>query len=139
LLSRLDGQLPPLPESIAHAAYLPLDVLLPRVSAFVHHGGIGTAALALRAGVPQVMLPTFSNQYDNARRVAALGCGVTLEGARDAEAIAAAIRHVASPEVIARCAGVQRLTEPGEAACRRAADLVEQTVDANRTPAARAA
>ncbi|MGH8761084.1 MAG: glycosyltransferase, partial [Burkholderiales bacterium] len=79
LISRLNEQLPPLPDGIVHESYLPLDALLPRVSAFVHHGGIGTAALALRAGVPQLMLPTFSNQYDNAQRVAALGCGVVLD------------------------------------------------------------
>ena len=35
----------------------PFDKLFPRVSAVVHHGGIGTLSLCLRAGVPSLSCP----------------------------------------------------------------------------------
>lgn len=128
LVTRLADQLPPLPEGITHESYLPLDLLLPRVGAFVHQGGVGMAALAMSAGAPQLMLPSFSNQSDNARRVAALGCGITLERDRDAASLATALRELVSPASIERCRAVQRMTEPGEIACARAAEAIEQTV-----------
>jgi UDP:flavonoid glycosyltransferase YjiC (YdhE family) len=35
----------------------------------VHHGGSGTMAQALRAGVPQVILPLILDQYHHAHRL----------------------------------------------------------------------
>ena len=49
--------------------------LFPRVSAVVHHGGAGTTAAALRAGVPSVILPFFFDQSFWGRRLAARGLG----------------------------------------------------------------
>lgn len=62
--------------------YLPLQHLLPRSAALVHHGGIGTTAEALRAAVPQLVLPWAFDQFDNAQRVRALGAGETLPSRR---------------------------------------------------------
>ena len=42
----------------------------------MHSGGIGTTAHALRAGVPQVIVPFSHDQFDNADRIARLGCGI---------------------------------------------------------------
>jgi UDP:flavonoid glycosyltransferase YjiC (YdhE family) len=39
----------------------------------VHHGGIGTLAQALRSGRPQLIVPHFADQLDNAARAARLG------------------------------------------------------------------
>jgi UDP:flavonoid glycosyltransferase YjiC (YdhE family) len=41
----------------------PHGPLLPRVAALVHHGGAGTTAAAARAGIPQVVVPHFVDQY----------------------------------------------------------------------------
>ncbi|MFB4271372.1 glycosyltransferase [Nonomuraea sp. GTA35] len=49
------------------------DWLLPRVSVAVHHGGIGTVAAALRAGVPQVVRPFLGDQPFWAGRLHHLG------------------------------------------------------------------
>jgi sterol 3beta-glucosyltransferase len=54
---------------------VPHDWLLPRVSTFVHHGGVGTTAAGLRAGKPAVVIPFFADQPAWARRVVALGAG----------------------------------------------------------------
>jgi len=53
----------------------PHDWLFPRVSAVVHHGGAGTTAAALRAGVPSVILPFFFDQGFWGQRLAACGLG----------------------------------------------------------------
>ena len=62
--------------------YLPLHRLLPRCAALVHHGGIGTTAEALRAAVPQLVLPWAFDQFDNAQRVRTLGVGLSLSSRR---------------------------------------------------------
>lgn len=53
----------------------PLAAILPSARLLVHHGGIGTAADALRAGVPQWLFPSAHDQADNAQRLQALGVG----------------------------------------------------------------
>jgi sterol 3beta-glucosyltransferase len=53
----------------------PHDVLLPRISAAVHHGGAGTTAASLRAGLPTQIIPFFGDQPFWGRRVASLGAG----------------------------------------------------------------
>lgn len=54
---------------------VPHDWLFPRVAATVHHGGAGTTAAALRAGVPSVICPFFGDQPFWGRRIHALGVG----------------------------------------------------------------
>jgi len=44
-------------ESVPHAW------LFPKVAAVVHHGGAGTTAAALRAGVPSIVVPFFFDQW----------------------------------------------------------------------------
>jgi sterol 3beta-glucosyltransferase len=55
---------------IAHA---PHDLLFPRCAVVVHHGGAGTTAAAVRAGVPQVVVPHAADQPYWGRRMADLG------------------------------------------------------------------
>ncbi|WP_410663896.1 glycosyltransferase [Amycolatopsis sp. lyj-84] len=49
--------------------------LFPRTAAVVHHGGAGTTAAALRAGVPALVCPVFSDQPYWGDRVSRLGAG----------------------------------------------------------------
>ena len=60
----------------------PHGALLPRVSALVHHGGAGTTISALRAGIPQIIVPHFADQGFWARTVERLGVGIALPRAR---------------------------------------------------------
>ena len=39
----------------------------------IQHGGMGTTAQALRAGVPQLVCPFFGDQFDNGQRLKRLG------------------------------------------------------------------
>lgn len=54
---------------------LPHDWLFPRMSAVVHHGGAGTTAAGMRAGVPTVVTPVYADQPLGGARVHALGVG----------------------------------------------------------------
>lgn len=54
---------------------VPHSWLFPRMAAVVHHGGAGTTAAGLRAGVPSVICPFFGDQPYWGERVAALGAG----------------------------------------------------------------
>ncbi|MDB4967021.1 MAG: glycosyl transferase [Myxococcales bacterium] len=94
-----------LPPSVRHVSYLPLSRVLPRTSALVHHGGIGSAAAALAAGIPQVVVPFAHDQPDNAARLVRLGVAATLPSPRLAGAqLATAIEQLlGSPRVQAHC------------------------------------
>lgn len=62
-----------LPDGVMHADYAPFSALLPRAAAMVLHGGIGTCAQVLRAGVPALVTPWGMDQFDNSRRLMRLG------------------------------------------------------------------
>jgi rhamnosyltransferase subunit B len=61
------------PPNILPVSYLPFAEVLPYVSAVVHHGGIGTAAQALNAAKPQLILGYGFDRPDNARLFQELG------------------------------------------------------------------
>lgn len=56
--------------------YAPYSELFPSALCVVHQGGIGTTAQALRAGVPQIVVPFAQDQPDNAARIQRLGVGI---------------------------------------------------------------
>jgi len=79
LLTGYPEQLPgDLPEGVRHASYLPFSRVLPRSAAIVHHGGVGTCAQGLAAGIPQLTMPMGFDQPDNATRLRRLGVGAWL-------------------------------------------------------------
>ncbi len=50
--------LPPPPDNVRSLGWMPLNTLLARCTALIHHGGEGTMMTALAAGVPQLVVPT---------------------------------------------------------------------------------
>jgi rhamnosyltransferase subunit B len=62
-------------KNILVLGYFPMELLLRRCSIIVHHGGIGTTADAIKAGLPQLLIPTSHDQFNNARIVTELGIG----------------------------------------------------------------
>ena len=64
-------------DSVKFIATAPFDKLIPKVNAVVFHGGIGTMAECLRAGVPFLACPVIypmGDQYFWAKRAHELGC-----------------------------------------------------------------
>ncbi|MBW4602651.1 MAG: glycosyltransferase [Calothrix sp. FI2-JRJ7] len=53
--------------------YVPFEWLFPKMKAVVHHGGSGTTAYGLRAGIPNVIVPFFADQPAWGERLAQLG------------------------------------------------------------------
>lgn len=83
LLTRHGEQIPsPLPPQALHVPYAPFSRLLPRCAGLVHHGGIGSTAQGMAAGLPQLLMPMSFDQPDNARRLARLGIGDWLPPAK---------------------------------------------------------
>jgi UDP:flavonoid glycosyltransferase YjiC (YdhE family) len=104
-------------ESVSH------EWLLPRMAAAVHHGGAGTTAASLRAGLPTVIVPFIADQPFFGERVHALGVGPAPVARKSltAEALGAAI-HTAVSDKAMRAKAVAL----GE--CIRAEDGVAEAV-----------
>jgi UDP:flavonoid glycosyltransferase YjiC (YdhE family) len=65
-----------LPQHLYALDYAPYSWLFPRMAAVIHHGGSGTTAAGLRAGVPGMITPFTFDQEFWGRRLAALGAGL---------------------------------------------------------------
>lgn len=127
LLTKYAAQLPPdLPPGVRHVPYAPFQRLFPRCAAVVHHGGIGTVAKALAAGIPQVVLPVAYDQTDNATQVKRLGVGEWLMARKATAArLAASITSVTAPAVRDAAANMALRFSAGGDALAIAARLVE--------------
>lgn len=64
-----------LPENVHLLSSIPHSWLFERMAAVVHHGGAGTTAAGLRAGVPSIIVPFMGDQPFWGKRVADLGVG----------------------------------------------------------------
>ncbi len=71
--ARLGGDLP---DTILSVEYVPYTWLFPRMAAVIHHGGSGTTGLALRSGVPSMVVSFAADQPFWGERTRALGVGV---------------------------------------------------------------
>jgi UDP:flavonoid glycosyltransferase YjiC (YdhE family) len=108
-----------LPEGVLAIRSLDHTRLFPRLDWIVHHGGAGTTATALRAGVPQLIVPHIIDQFFHGHRIAELGVGpAPIRKAKlDAEALIAASRSAVECAGRAREIGDQlRDTSGAEAA-----------------------
>jgi rhamnosyltransferase subunit B len=108
-VTKFADQLPrPLPPLVRHVPYAPFSRLLPHAAAIVHHGGIGTAAQALKAGIPQLVAPCCFDQFDNAAHLQSLGVGLTIPRVHYKAASAAAGLHrlLNEPLIRERCAAL---------------------------------
>ncbi len=127
LVTNHPGQLPAaLPPGIASFPYVPFSRVLPRCSAIVYHGGIGTLAQAIKAGIPHLVVPNAHDQPDNGQRIERLGLGLTLGqfAYTEARAAAAITRLVNSAEIRGRCLDYAPRIDT-EASLGRACSLIE--------------
>jgi UDP:flavonoid glycosyltransferase YjiC (YdhE family) len=130
LLTQRPEQLPEsLPEEVEHVAYAPFSELLPQAAAIVHHGGIGTAARAVKAGIPQLIVPHAYDQFDNCQRFADLGLAAELaQEELSAETLAAALDRLLGSSIIAdRCRRYATMVDSAEG-LERTCELLEGLV-----------
>jgi UDP:flavonoid glycosyltransferase YjiC (YdhE family) len=116
--------------------YAPFGALLPRASVVVHHGGIGTTGLAMRAGRPMLVMPTAWDQPDNAARAARLGVARVIPRPRYSPSrVASELLRLQSDEYRRRASAVGDRTKQ-EGGVRAACDAIESHLD-RATPSAR--
>lgn len=115
-----------LDDNIAAFEYAPYSLVFPQAVCIVHQGGAGTTGQALRAGVPQLIMPFSHDQPDNAARCRRLGVAEILPRERyTTETATAAIRKIIwnrrySPKAAEAAAIVRR-----ENGTRTACDAIE--------------
>jgi UDP:flavonoid glycosyltransferase YjiC (YdhE family) len=116
-----------LPAEIGHFSYVPFSTLFPHAAAVVHHGGIGTSAQALAAGVPQIVMPMGFDQPDNAARLKRLNVAeIIYPKTFTAPIVSAALdRILADEETRVACRSIRDRMDP-DAALARACDLLEE-------------
>jgi UDP:flavonoid glycosyltransferase YjiC (YdhE family) len=114
--------------SVFYVDDVPHSWLFPRMAAVVHHGGAGTTAAGLCAGVPSIITPYAGDQYAWADRVMKLGVGPPITDSKrlTAEKLAQAIDTAVSDSALrARAAtfGERIRSENGVA---RAVEVIER-------------
>ncbi|HZI20234.1 MAG TPA: nucleotide disphospho-sugar-binding domain-containing protein [Pyrinomonadaceae bacterium] len=120
-----------LPAGAAAFEYAPFSEVLPRAAAVVHQGGVGTTGQALRAGVPQLVVPFGHDQFDNGARVARGGCGRVLPRRRyDARRAERELRALLGDESYARRAARAGRVVRDEDGAVAAVDAIERVLKA---------
>jgi rhamnosyltransferase subunit B len=108
-----------LPRDVLVVERAPHQLLFPRASAIVLHGGIGTTGQALRSGRPVLVVPHGHDQFDNAHRITKLGVARTLHPKRyRASRVARELARLLDDDYRARAESVAAIvrTEGGAAA-----------------------
>jgi rhamnosyltransferase subunit B len=122
------------PEQVPHAlpsgtqvfGYLPFSLLLPRSAMMIYHGGIGTLAQGIKAGVPHLVVPHGYDQFDSGWRIEQMGLGHSISETRYRAARAAPLmrRILDDASLAQRCRQYSgRVDSP--AALLRACTLLE--------------
>jgi sterol 3beta-glucosyltransferase len=89
------------PENVFVLQAAPHTWLFPRVGAVVHHGGAGTTAAGLQAGVPSLVIPFFGDQPFWGQRVFDLGVGAAPLPRKqlNVERLVAGLRQLEQPQL----------------------------------------
>jgi UDP:flavonoid glycosyltransferase YjiC (YdhE family) len=117
----------PLADHIKVVRAMNYAAIFPACRAVVHHGGSGTTAAGLRAGVPTIILWTVWDQPVWAAAVEQMkvGCGRAFYDST-LDSLVADLRKILTPHCAARARGVAtRMSKPTESVAR-AADLLEE-------------
>jgi UDP:flavonoid glycosyltransferase YjiC (YdhE family) len=123
-----------LPSSVSHVPFADFGELFTRAAAVVHHGGIGTIAYALAAGIRQVVIPIMGHQFDLGYRMERLGVGsmltqTPLTAARLAKELDSLCR---SERTRRRCEYFRDQVDP-DAGSSLAADWIEQLIESHQS------
>ncbi|WP_305788006.1 glycosyltransferase [Symbioplanes lichenis] len=111
--------LPDLPPGVTVVENVPLNAIVPRCDAVVHHGGAGSIMTAAYYGVPQLGIPASLDVRTCCRRLAETGAAVAVDNERaTVDTLASAISTVLTDDRVARAAVALRgevLAQPSPA------------------------
>ena len=118
----------PLAEHVKLVGLVDYSAILPMCRAVVHHGGAGTTAAGLRAGMPTLILWDVADQPIWAGAVQRLKVGSAKRLTNiTRKSLLAELRTILAPEYAARARAIStQMTRPA-AAVAAAADLLEET------------
>jgi UDP:flavonoid glycosyltransferase YjiC (YdhE family) len=128
LLTKYAEQLPErLPTSVIAPGFTPLTQLLERSTAFVHHGGVGSSARGLAAGVPQLVQPKAFDQFDNGWRLRRLGVAEELTASRfTGRRVAQSLERLLTSSKVAQAVKQWQAKCDSQAALRQACEELER-------------
>jgi sterol 3beta-glucosyltransferase len=118
-----------LPPAIHATGSLPHSWLLPRCAGLVHHGGFGTTAAGLQAGLPALAIPHLMDQFYWAQRVHELGAGpAPIRRTRlDVQGLAAALEELVQKAELRAAASALGAQIRAEQGLEEAVRLIEGT------------
>jgi L-noviosyl transferase len=109
------AELGPLPKAVRSIGRVPLSNVVGSCAVLIHHGGHSTSLTALAAGCPQVALPSFDDQVENAAAVVLSGAGLAMR------------LHTATADaVVGHCRSVLENPEYAAAAACMAQEIAAQ-------------
>ncbi|WP_369830273.1 glycosyltransferase, partial [Mycobacterium sp. E342] len=116
-----------LPEHVKVVGAVNYAAVFPACRAVVHHGGSGTTAASLRAGVPTLILSMDANQTIWGAQLKRLKVGATRRfSATTRETLLTDLRRILDPDYGVRAREIARhMTKPAESVVK-AADVVEK-------------
>ena len=116
--------------SIHYVDFVPHDWMFGHVSAAVHHGGAGTTASSLRAGLPTLIIPFGGDQPFWGARVHAAQCGPkpVPRDSMTADQLAAALKDLAGNPVYRQKAAAMGEAMRKEHGVQNAADIIEREI-----------
>ena len=127
LVTNFPEQLPrEFPTGVQAFSYLPFSEVLPRAALLVYHGGIGTLAQTIKAGIPHLVVPNGHDQFDNAWRIEQLGLGRSIPQTRyRAGPAVEAIRAILADAAMKQRCREHAARIDSAAALTRACELIE--------------
>jgi rhamnosyltransferase subunit B len=115
-----------LDEQVVGFDYAPYSLVFPRAACVVHQAGVGTTVQALRAGVPQLIVPFSHDQPDNAARCRRAGVAeIIRRGEYNADTATAALSSLLSPPGYRERAARLKAIVLAENGTRDACDAIE--------------
>jgi UDP:flavonoid glycosyltransferase YjiC (YdhE family) len=116
----------PHPDHVKLVGPVNYATIFPVCRAAVHHGGSGTTAASLRAGIPTLILWSSADQPYWGAQVKRLNVGTARRfSTATQESLKADLRDILAPQCVARARELAtRMTSPAESV-GRAADLLE--------------
>lgn len=117
-------------EDILFVKDIPHEWLFPKMSAVVHHGGAGTTAEGLRAGVPSVIIPYGNDQFAWGRKIYELGAGAKAIPRKEltAEKLSAAISYTQVNEIQSKAQEIGKQIR-AEQGAEKAAQVIINTLE----------
>lgn len=108
------------------------DQLFRHASCVIHHGGAGTTASVLHAGVPHIVVPHIADQPFWAAEMERLGVGQTLSKRKWPELLPAAVAVAESSQALNAAAQRHQQAVQAENGRTRSVELLEELLAAHR-------